>query len=120
MSHQRLPVLLLMTGTAACGLIMAVLGGLPSWAAADDAMQVVADATVIDAECRTTNTIFGLVFRYGEEHGIQTVAIMPLGRRRREFETAFHQRLTTTPHEEICGSLQARYSQKFPDWFQAR
>ncbi len=93
MSHRlRLPVLLLMTRTVACGLMMAILGDRSSWAASDNAMQVVADATVIDAECRTTNTMFGLVFRYGEEHGIQTVDVMPLGRRRREFETALNQR----------------------------
>ncbi len=122
MKHlARSPVRLLVIGTAACGLMFPVLGGRLSWAAAENnAMQVLADATVIDAECRTTNTMFGSVFRYGEEHGIHVVEIMPLGRRRQEFETAFNRRLTATAHDQICGSLQARYLQAFPDWFRAR
>ncbi len=83
-------------------------------------MRMVADAAVVDAECRTTNTMVGLFFRYGEEHGIQVVDIRPLGRRRQEVEAAYHRRLGATAHEEICGSLRARYSQAFPEWFKAR
>lgn len=83
-------------------------------------MQMLADAVAIDAECGTWNTMFGVVFRYGEEHGIHAVDIMPLGKRREEFQAAYSRRMGTTARNELCGPIQERYHRLFPDWFSRR
>ncbi len=87
---------------------------------ADDVLQMMADATVIDATCRTTNTLYGAVFRYGEVHGIDRDDILISGKRRTAFEAAMARRRATTPPEDICGSLLTRYREAFPDWFRSR
>ena len=84
------------------------------------AMQIVADATLIDAQCRGINANFGMAFKFAEEHGIEAVDIMPVGSRRAEFQTAYHQRIQTTSPEELCGPLAARYNQSFPGLFTNR
>ena len=96
--------------------------GAPGSAPAGDgqAMQLLADAVVIDAQCNSANTVFGAVFRYGEAHGIRLTDVMLLGKRRGEFLRAYDNRVASTPREEICGSLLARYQQAFPDWFVSR
>ena len=80
-------------------------------------MQMLADAMLIDAECRSTNAMFGAVFNYGEEHGVHIADIMPLGRRRAEFERAYRRRLASMSHDELCGPLRERYQEAFPGWF---
>lgn len=84
------------------------------------AMQIVADATLIDAQCRSVNANFALAFKYAEEHGIDAADIMPVGSRRAEFQTAYRQRIKTTPAEELCGALISNYNRSFPGLFTAR
>ena len=83
-------------------------------------MQMIADAVVIDTDCRTMNIMYGAVFRYGEEHGVRENDILISGTLRQEFEDAMERRLATTPRDEICGMLQARFQEAFPDWFRPR
>jgi len=84
------------------------------------AVQIVADATLIDAQCQSINANFGLAFKYAEEHGIDAADIMPVGSRRAEFQTAYRQRIKTTPPEELCGALISNYNRSFPGLFTGR
>lgn len=103
------------------GLISAALQARGT---SDDAgqspMQMLADAVAIDAECGTWNAMFGAIFRFGEAHGIHETDILPLGKRRQEFQAAYNRRLATTDRSVICGSLQSQYHRLFPDWFSVR
>jgi hypothetical protein len=84
------------------------------------AMQIVADATLIDAQCQGINANFGMAFKLAEGHGIEAADIMPVGGRRAEFQTAYHQRIQATSLEELCGPLVSRYNQSFPGLFTNR
>jgi hypothetical protein len=85
-----------------------------------EAIQVLADVTLIDSQCRKVSADFGLAFRYAEEQGVRGVDVMPLGRRRASFDAASEHRLGTTPVAELCGSLLQRYVQNFPGLFAQR
>ncbi len=86
---SRFPRLLSLLLAASTTLCAASLAAHPASTDADgNAMQMLADATVIDAECRTTNTMYGALFLYGEEHGVQEDDILLSGKRRQEFEAA--------------------------------
>ncbi len=84
------------------------------------AMQIVADATLIDAQCHGVAANFGMAFKFAEGHGIEPVDIMPVGSRRAEFQAAYHQRIKTTSLEELCGPLVSSYDQSFPGLFTSR
>ena len=92
----------------------------PAFSDAIDPVQMLADVTLIDAQCRSMNASFGPVLRYAAEHGLHPVDIMPLGGRRAEFQAAYTRRLNTTSPEELCGQLARQYDQEFPGVFTAR
>ena len=91
-----------------------------SSASQSQAIEVLADVTLIDAQCRTLNATFGMAFSYAEAHGVHATDIMPLGTRRAEFQAAYDRRAKATPHDELCGSLAHQYDQEFPGLFTAR
>lgn len=84
------------------------------------AMQLLADVTLIDSECRNLNAVFGMAFRYAEERGIHMTDVMPMGARRAEFQAAYDRRLEATAHEDLCGSLARQYDEEFPGLFTLR
>ena len=84
------------------------------------AVQLLADVTLIDSECRKVNANFGVAFRYAEEQGVHAVDIMPLGRHRAEFQSASDRRLSTTAPDELCGSFMLQYERDFLGLFAER
>jgi len=67
-------------------------------------VQFLADVTLIDSHC-TVNASFGIAFQYSQLHGLDWADIMPLGRLRSEFQSAFYHRLRTASKDELCGSM---------------
>ena len=83
----------------------AASAGQPRASAADEALQVLADVVLIEAECRGLNVDYGKLFAYAERNGIRPVEIMPLGERRAAFDAAFRRRARDAKGERLCGEL---------------
>lgn len=81
--------------------------------AVDDAIQVMADLTEIDHECRDLDVNFGIGFKAAAQSGLAAITIMPTGARRPAFETALRQSAAYTD-ETICGALARHYSIALP------
>ena len=79
-----------------------------------DAIQVLADLTLIDGACRDDAVNFGIAFRFAAEKGVHDVSIMPGGARRSEFEAALHSRGATFGKDELCGEIAANYAEALP------
>jgi hypothetical protein len=74
-------------------------------AVADDALQVLADVVLIEAECRALNVDYGKLFAFAERNGIRPVDIMPLGERRAAFDIAYQRRAREFRGDRLCGAL---------------
>ncbi len=109
----------------AVGLVAAATAGLgiraadaiappPPPGGLKEAIQVLADLTAIDADCRDLAVDFGIGFRYAEQHGLSPASILPTGARRPAFEAAL--RLTQSNDGAIveCGTLARHYSIALP------
>lgn len=112
---------------AAVGIALAILASASSSMTSaagstiqSQAIEFLADVTLIDAQCRSLNATFGMAFTYAEGRGVHATDIMPLGARRAEFQAAYDRRARSTPHDELCGSLARRYDQEFPGLLTAR
>ncbi len=79
--------------------------GSPGSPVAEDAMQVLADVVLIEAECRRFNVDYGKLFAFAERNGIHPVDIMPLGERRAAFDAAYRRRARDAKGERLCGVL---------------
>ena len=84
------------------------------------AIQVLADVTLVDSQCRKVNADFGVAFRYAEQQGVHPADVMPLGRHRTAFQAASDLRRDTTPLEELCGAFMLQYERDFPGLFADR
>ena len=79
-----------------------------------DPIQVLADLTVIDDDCRDLAVDFGIGFRYAADQGLPAASILPTGRRRSAFETALRQTQSTLDDTVVCGALAHHYSVALP------
>ena len=84
------------------------------------AIQMLADVTLVDSQCKKVNANFGVAFGYAQEQGVHPADIMPLGRHRAEFQSASDRRLSTMPLNELCGSFTLQYERDFPGLFAER
>lgn len=81
--------------------------------AIEDAIQVMADLTEIDHECRDLDVNFGIGFQAAAQSGLVPTTIMPTGAKRPAFETALRLSAAYTD-ETICGALARHYSVALP------
>lgn len=81
--------------------------------AIEDAIQVMADLTEIDHECRDLDVNFGIGFQAAAQSGLVATTIMPTGAKRPAFETALRLSAAYTD-ETICGALARHYSIALP------
>lgn len=86
----------------------------------DDAIQMLADITLIDAACRTRNANFGMAYAAVEQHGVRVIDLLPGGARRAAFMAAYVHRDQELAHDELCGSFALRYETQMPGLFTDR
>ena len=86
----------------------------------DDALQVLADVVLIEAECREMDVDYGRLFAYAERNGIRPVEIMPLGERRAAFDAAYRRRAREMRGDRLCGALAQDRDAIVPGVFTAR
>ena len=79
-----------------------------------DAVQLLADVTLIDGECRNVAVNFGQAFQAALAMGLRASEVMPTGGRRPAFEAAMRSRFAATPHEDLCESLAKGYAARVP------
>ena len=112
-----------MASTMWAGLIVLGMSGSGQGVTATDsgpsnevepAIQMLADLTLIDGQCRGMTVIFGQAFRAGEAKGLSATDIMPTGPLRERFEAAYLRRYRETTQAELCGELADRYSAEIP------
>lgn len=115
-THMPRSTLCHMTLIAVAGFILASAGlaRAGEGAAMTDAVQVLADITLIDGACRDDAVNFGVVFRFAAQKGVADVTIMPGGLRRAEFEAALRSRSATFGKDELCGEIAANYAEALP------
>ena len=104
-----------------CGLASAA--GLAADTAAPppaDAIQMLADVTLIDGECSNVTVDFGRAFQAAAAMGLRAVDVMPTGALRPAFEVAARSRFARTPHDDLCGALAKHYGEQVPGLFRAR
>ena len=97
------------------GISAARLGG-----ADGEALQVLADVVLIEAQCRTLNVDYAKLFAFAERNGIDPVDIMPTGERRAAFEAAYGRRVREMPPEQLCSDLAAARAATIPGVFTER
>ena len=96
-------------------------GRAPTRQPADaDALQVLADVVLIEAQCRTLSVDYDRLFAFAESKGIASVDIMPTGPRRAAFEAAYRARARDTATEGLCGPLAAERAALIPGLFSQR
>ena len=98
----------------------AASAGQPRPPAAGDAMQVLADVVLIEAECRALNVDYGKLFAFAERNGIPPVEIMPLGERRPAFDAAYRRRAREVKGDRLCGALAQQRDAAIPGVFTPR
>ena len=81
---------------------------------ATDALQVLADLTLIDGACRDETVNFGVGFRFAVENGVPELTVLPGGSRRIEFESVLRARRANFDHDELCGEIAANYAEALP------
>ncbi len=84
-----------------------------------DPVQIVADVTLIDAECRNVRVAFGPAIGILSLAGIRLGDVLPKGSLRDRFEADYKNRFETTSHDDLCGEVVTRYGTKFPGLFTA-
>lgn len=86
----------------------------PNAADLGDPIQVLADLTAIDDDCRDLSVDFGIGARYAADQGLPLTAILPTGRRRSTFEAALRMTQSTLDNAVVCGALAHHYSVVLP------
>lgn len=86
----------------------------PKAAALNEAIQVLADLTAIDVDCRDLAVNFGIGFRYASDQGLAAAAILPAGPKRPIFETALNATQVNYGAAIVCGALAHHYSVMLP------
>jgi hypothetical protein len=86
----------------------------PPHGSVKDAIQVLADLTAIDVDCRDLAVNFGVGFQYAEQLGLAPSSVMPAGARRPAFEAALHQTQSSYGAVIECGTLARHYSIALP------
>jgi hypothetical protein len=113
--------LLRMTNGLLAVLLMAA-APLPAWAdppvaPAQDPVQILADVTLIDAECRDVRVMFGPAIAAGEKLGLRFSDILPTGPLRARFEADYRQRFAGTSHDDLCSAVVQHYAAELPGLF---
>jgi hypothetical protein len=102
----------------AAALVLVALSGHPARSVDADTLsglvQMLADVTLIDRECRNLETDFGPAFQTSERLGLPVADVMPGGQDRASFEAAMRDRVQTTSEDELCGAIAATYEEKLP------
>ena len=80
----------------------------------DAAIQVIADLTAIDADCRDLSVNFGIGLQYAAGQGLAASAIMPAGPERSAFEMALQLARSDYGDAIECGVLAHHYSVALP------
>ena len=113
---MRVLSLAFMSGTLAASVLALSQAGTAEATSASSLtpLQVMADITLIDAHCRNVSVNFGALFRYGEDHGIESISVMPLGSRRKAFEAAMASRLASAAPAELCSEITAQDDEAAP------
>ena len=79
-----------------------------------DALQVIADLTLIDGGCRNVVVDFGIGFRFAALQGLTVSSILPTGSRRDEFVAALARRGESFNHDELCHDVAGNYADALP------
>jgi hypothetical protein len=82
-----------------------------------DPVQILADVTLIDAECRDVRVMFGAAIAAGEKLGLRFSDVMPTGPLRARFEADYRQRLADTTHDDLCVEVVQHYAAELPGLF---
>ena len=99
---------------------VASAGQMRPLAPTDDAVQVLADAVLIESGCGQINVDYGKLFAYAERHGVDPVDVMPLGGRRSAFDAAYRRRARDVQGDALCGTLAGEIAATIPGVFTAR
>ncbi|MCW6508042.1 hypothetical protein [Lichenifustis flavocetrariae] len=86
----------------------------PTTSAATDALEVLADLTMIDGTCRDLVVNFGIGFRFAAAQGVAATAILPGGARRAEFEAVLQNRQGNFGRDDLCGRMAQNYAEALP------
>ncbi len=113
---KKLPLYALFGATAAALVVAASLPGLALGQEGPEPspIEVIADAVLIDGRCNDMVVDMGALFHYGEQHGVQTVDILPLGTMRKVFETTLARRSEGIDSQTLCTSIVAREQDLIP------
>ena len=79
-----------------------------------DVIQVLADLTAIDLDCRDLSVNFGVGFRFAEDQGLAPATVLPTGTRRAAFEKAFQATQSAYDASTVCSVLAHHYSVALP------
>ena len=79
-----------------------------------DALQVIADVTLIDGSCKDVTVNFGAVFRFAAQQGLAISSVMPTGSRRADFERVLQARQVSFDRDELCGQVALNYAEALP------
>jgi hypothetical protein len=95
---------------------------LPAWAdppvtPEQDPVQILADVTLIDAECHDVRVMFGPAIAAGKKLGLRFSDVLPAGPLRARFEAAYRRRFADTSQEELCGEVVRHYAAELPGLF---
>ena len=79
-----------------------------------DAIEVLADLTLIDGTCRDVTVNFGTGFRFAADQGVTAVAVLPGGAQRSTFERVLRERRASFGRDELCGEIADNYAEALP------
>lgn len=79
-----------------------------------DALNVLADLTLIDGTCRDMTVNFGAGLRFAADQGVTAGAVLPGGAQRAAFERILRERRASFGRDELCGEIAANYAEALP------
>ena len=79
-----------------------------------DAIEVLADLTLIDATCHDVTVNFGAGFRFAAGQGLAAVAVLPGGAQRPAFDRVLRERRASFGRDELCGEIAENYAEALP------
>lgn len=79
----------------------------------DGPIQMLADVTLIDLQCRELTVTFGPAFGSAAAQGLDVASVLPGQPLRPRLVTALR-RMAETPREELCGTLATTYAAAMP------
>jgi hypothetical protein len=110
----RLMVCLAAAALFAAGATPARAGAPAAAGERADALEVLADLTLIDGTCRDVTVNFGAGFRFASDQGIAAVAVLPGGPQRSAFERVLRERRASFGRDELCGEIAENYAEALP------